>query len=415
MLVFLGVFLLLIFLFSLVSRRSEKTIITAPMVFTLAGILMALTFSEFSYVEIKGHGILVLGEITLAVVLFNDATRISLRQVLRESQIPSRLLMIGMPLTILAGTLVAVLLLSDLTIWEAAILAIILAPTDASLGAAVVKSRLVPARIRQALSIESGLNDGLSIPLLMLFISLAKIESPGEDTSWLVFTAQQIGFGLLVGLALGWVGGRLMANAERRGWMTEAAQQLALLSLAILSWGFAEKVIGGNGFIAAFIAGSMIRYSFEDAHERMAEFDETWGDLLTYFIFFLFGAIAAPFLGAITGLFWLYASLSLTLVRMLPVAIALIGTRLQRASVLFLGWFGPRGLASIVLGLIFLEEKADLAGEAIIDIALITTVLLSIFAHGISAYPAINKYAQQVQSMGADAPEKQEPPLAETF
>ncbi|MGB6420869.1 MAG: cation:proton antiporter, partial [Anaerolineales bacterium] len=385
------------------------------MVFTLAGILMVLAFSEFSQVEMKGHSILVLGEITLAIVLFNDATHISLRQVNRESQLPARLLGIGMPLTILAGMVVAVLLVSDLTVWEAAILATILAPTDASLGAAVVNSRLVPARIRQALSVESGLNDGLSIPLLMLFIALAKVESPTHDTSWIVFTVQQIGFGLLVGMALGWVGGRLMANAERRGWMTKAAQQLALLSLAILSWGFAEKVIGGNGFIAAFVAGSMIKYSFDSAHERMAEFDEAWGDLLTYFIFFLFGTIAAPFLGAITGLLWLYALLSLTLVRMLPVAIALIGTRLQRASVLFLGWFGPRGLASIVLGLIFLEEKADLAGEAIIEMALIATVLLSIFAHGISAYPAINKYAQQVHSMGPDAPEKQEPTLADNF
>lgn len=413
--VVLGTFLSLVFLVSLVSKRAQKTIITAPMVFTLAGILMVLAFSEFSQVEMKGHSILVLGEITLAIVLFNDATHISLRQVNRESQLPARLLGIGMPLTILAGMVVAVLLVSDLTVWEAAILATILAPTDASLGAAVVNSRLVPARIRQALSVESGLNDGLSIPLLMLFIALAKVESPTHDTSWIVFTVQQIGFGLLVGMALGWVGGRLMANAERRGWMTKAAQQLALLSLAILSWGFAEKVIGGNGFIAAFVAGSMIKYSFDSAHERMAEFDEAWGDLLTYFIFFLFGTIAAPFLGAITGLLWLYALLSLTLVRMLPVAIALIGTRLQRASVLFLGWFGPRGLASIVLGLIFLEEKADLAGEAIIEMALIATVLLSIFAHGISAYPAINKYAQQVHSMGPDTPEKQEPTLADNF
>ena len=413
--VVLGIFLSLVFLVSLVSKRAQKTIITAPVIFTLAGILLVLTVSEFSQVEIKGHNILVIGEIALAVVLFTDATRISLRQVTRESQLPARLLGIGMPLTILAGMVVAVLLISDLTVWEAAILATILAPTDASLGAAVVNSRLVPARIRQALSVESGLNDGLSIPLLMLFIALAKVESPGDDTSWIVFTVQQIGFGLLVGLALGWVGGRLMANADRRSWMTKAAQQLALLSLAILSWWLAEKVVGGNGFIAAFIAGSMIKYSFDSAHERMADFDEVWGDMLTYFIFFLFGAIAAPFLGAITGLLWLYALLSLTLVRMLPVAIALIGTRLQRASVLFLGWFGPRGLASIVLGLIFLEEKTNLAGEAIIQMALIATVLLSIFAHGISAYPAINKYAQQVQSMGPDAPEKQEPTPAKNF
>ena len=153
--VVLGFFLSLVFLVSLVSKRAQKTIITAPMIFTLAGILLVLTFSEFSQVEIKGHSILVIGEIALAVVLFTDATRISLRQVTRESQLPARLLGIGMPLTILAGMVVAVLLISDLTVWEAAILATILAPTDASLGAAVVNSRLVPERIRQTLSVES--------------------------------------------------------------------------------------------------------------------------------------------------------------------------------------------------------------------------------------------------------------------
>jgi len=200
-----------------------------------------------------------------------------------------------MPLTILAGMVVAVLLFSDLTVWEAAILAIILAPTDASLGAAVVNSRFVPVRSRQALSVESGLNDGLSIPLLMLFIALAQVESPTHDTSWIVFTIQQIGFGLLVNLALGWVGGRLMANAEQRGLMTKAAQQLALLALAILSWGFAEKVIGGNGFIAAFIAGSMIKYSFESAHGRNAEFDEAW-------VIFLH-TLSSSFLGNCSAIF----------------------------------------------------------------------------------------------------------------
>jgi NhaP-type Na+/H+ or K+/H+ antiporter len=204
--ILLGVFLTLIFLYSLVSERALKTIITAPIVFTTAGLIMAFSLPELSDVEVENKTILVIGEITLAVVLFADATRISLSKVRRESQLPGRLLGIGMPLAILAGMLVALLFFTEFSLWEAAILATILAPTDASLGTAVVNSKRVPARIRQALNVESGLNDGLSVPLLMLFIALARVESPREDTSWILYTAQQIGFGLLVGAALGYLG-----------------------------------------------------------------------------------------------------------------------------------------------------------------------------------------------------------------
>jgi NhaP-type Na+/H+ or K+/H+ antiporter len=409
----LGVCLTLVFLYSLVSKRALKTIITAPIVFTTAGLIMVFILPELSQVEIQNKTILVIGEITLAVVLFADATRISLRKVRRESQLPGRLLGIGMPLTIMAGTLVALLIFTEFSLWEAAILATILAPTDASLGSAVVNSKRVPARIRQALNVESGLNDGLSVPLLMLFVALARVESPGEDTSWFIYTAQQIGFGLLVGAGLGFLGGWLIRHANRRDWISKGAQQLALLSLALLSWWLAEKVLHGNGFIAAFTAGAMVQLGFENARERMIEYNEAWEDILIYFVFFFFGMLAAQDLLSISLPIWVYAILSLTLVRMLPVGISMIRSRLHISSVLFLGWFGPRGLASIVLGLIFLAEKADLPGESLIVLTVIATVLLSVFAHGISSAPAINVYARQVEAMPPDALECQETEVTE--
>jgi NhaP-type Na+/H+ or K+/H+ antiporter len=406
--ILLGIFLTVLFFFSLVSKRARSTVVTAPIVFTIAGMLGFLILPESSKSVVDNHTVLVIGEITLALVLFSDASRINVRKVMREYQLPSRLLGIGMPLTIILGGLVAILLFSDFSIWEAAILATILAPTDASLGAAIMHSKRVPDIIRRALNLESGLNDGLSIPLLMLFIALASVRANVEGGSWLIFTVQQIGFGLLVGLGLGWLGGLLTASAGKLDWMTKSAQQLALIAIAILSWWLAEKVVGGNGFIAAFTAGALVRVGYQEAHERMAEFSEAWGDFLIYLIFFFFGLMAMPELENLIAPYWIYAVLSLTLVRMLPVGLALLGTRLHISSVLFVGWFGPRGLASIILGLIFLEQKTNLPVEPIIISAIIATVLLSVFAHGISAAPAINLYARRTASLGPDSLEKQE-------
>ena len=411
--ILLGFFLILIFLYSLVSERALKTIITAPIVFTTAGLILAFSLPELSKVQVENKTILVIGEIALAVVLFADATRISLSKVRRESQLPGRLLGIGMPLIIVAGTVAAILIFTEFSLWEAAILATILAPTDASLGTAVVNSKRVPARIRQALNVESGLNDGLSVPLLMLFIALARVESPSQDTSWIIYTAQQIGFGLLVGVAVGYLGSWLVRRADQRGWITKGAQQLALLSLALLSWWLAEKVLPGNGFIAAFTAGVVVRLGFENAKERMIEFNEAWGDLLIYFVFYFFGMLAAGDLLDISLPMWVYAILSLTLVRMLPVGLAMIRSKLHISSVLFLGWFGPRGLSSIVLGLIFLAEKAHLAGESLIIMTVVATVLLSVFAHGISSAPAIDVYARQMEKLPPEALERQEKEVTE--
>ena len=402
-----AVFLLLIFIIGLISRRLERTIITAPMIFTIAG--MVLFFAAPVIVERETHTetILLISEIALVLVLFTDATRIGLRAVTKSENLTDRLLGIGMPLTIIVGTITGKLLFTGLTIWEAAILATILAPTDAGLGQVVVNSRLVPVRIRQALNVEAGFNDGLSMPFLMLFLSLALVSQPLQNPDWFIFTVKQVVFGVLVGLLFGWVGSWLMGKAKQRGWMAESLGQLSLLALAFLAWGAAGQ-IGGNGFIAAFVAGLAVKRGFEDAGDQALEFSEAWGQILVAFMFFIFGMIAASRLGNFGAEVVLYAILSLTLVRMLPVAIAMIRTQLKPATVVFMGWFGPRGLASIVLGLVYLEQEAALPGEKLIMLGILATVLLSIFAHGISASPGIKLYARQIEGLPDDAPEYRE-------
>lgn len=227
----IAVFMILVFLFGLISKRVERSIITGPMVFTMAGIVtffvapaLSARFPGLSsWFNMKDPAILLVGELTLALMLFSDATRISLSEMIAGNQLPARLLGIGMPLTILADALGGLDLTRDLPLWEAAILATVLAPTDAGLGAAVVESKLVPARIRETPAVESGLNDGLAMPFLVLFIALAGFELHVEGRGWLVFTAQQIGFGILLGLAIGHRVGQRAADASRHRELPGAA------------------------------------------------------------------------------------------------------------------------------------------------------------------------------------------------
>lgn len=403
----IAIFTILVFVFTLVSKRIETTILTAPIIFTVVGLGVNYLSPRLADLEIHNHTILLIAELTLALLLFTDATRIDQKKLFREVTLPGRLLGIGMPLTILAGALVAVLLFDGFSIWEAALLGVILAPTDAGLGQVIVKSHLVPERIRQALNVEAGLNDGLSMPFFSLFMGLAAASDSLYRGVWLQLAAEQIFFGLLIGVVVGWAGGWFLGLTGKRGWIDEPLGQLGLLSLALICYGGAD-LIGGNGFIAAFMGGLLVKRGFEDAHYHTSEFSDAWGQLLNYFVFFLFGMIAAKLLPYLENTSLIYAILSLTLVRMLPVAVAMIRKRLIPASILFMGWFGPRGLASIVLGLIFLEQEVELSGQSIIVQAVTATVLLSIIAHGVSALPGTKWYAAQVEILDENAPELQE-------
>jgi NhaP-type Na+/H+ or K+/H+ antiporter len=400
----LAVLLVLFFVYSLVSRRLERTVVTAPIVFTAAGMLLLAARPSILVAGLDRAVLLRLAETGLVLLLFTDASRTELGVLRRIGGLPARLLGVGMLLTIGLGALAAWIVLPGLSIWEAGILAAILAPTDAGLGQVIVNSPRVPMRIRQALNVEAGLNDGLSVPFLLFFIALAAAPTEGLSASLTQFIVEQLGVGALIGLAVGLVGGALLGLARSRDWTAESFQPSGVIALPLLCM-VASEATGASMFIAAFVAGLAVQIRFEEAGRHSVAFAEEWGQLLNLSVFFLFGVLGARRAADLRASEVLYAALSLTLVRMLPVAIALAGTRLSRASVVFAGWFGPRGLASIVLGLVYLEQEKHLPGEATIRLAVITTVLLSIFAHGLSAAPGIERYARRIASLDPSAPE----------
>jgi len=402
--VIITAFVVLVFLYSLVSKRLEHTIITAPIVFTAAGVLLILVMSEPRDLQIQRETFLELAEIGLVMLLFADATRVNLHTLQSRERLPLRLLSIGMLLTILLGALAGPLIFPQLSIWEAGILAAILAPTDAGLGQVIVHSPWVPLRIRQALDVEAGLNDGLSVPFLMFFIAVSQIGTEGAGRVLLTYVIEQLVLAALVGAAIGLAGGWLMSQARRREWMAESVQQLGLVTLPILSI-LACEPVGGSMFIAAYVAGIAVQVGCRDASALSIEFIDGWGQLFVYFVFFLFGLLVALACTRFSLAHALYAILSLTVVRMIPVAVAVMGTRLSAATVLFMGWFGPRGLASIVLGLVFLGKETHVPGEETIKLAVMVTVMLSIFAHGFSALPGIALYTRKVVTLDATSPE----------
>lgn len=386
-----------VLVFGLISRRLEKSIVTPPMAYVVFGLLIGSSaLGLIQEVGVTNELIKVLAEITLAVLLFTDASRITLKQLRQEYNLPLRLLGIGLPLAIVLGTLLAVLLFPDLNIWEAAVLSTILAPTDAALGQAIVNSSRIPISIRQAINIESGLNDGICLPILLLFISLAEETERSGAAYWLKFASQQVIFGTFIGMAIGYLGIKAIALSLKRDWITISFEDLAVLGLSILAYTCAE-IAGGNGFIAAFTAGLVVGIVGTKSNlKRLQEFAEAEGQLLTLISFLLFGAVMViPSINNATGSIWLYAIGSLTLVRIVSVAIAFSGLKLQLDSILIVGWFGPRGIASIIYGLLIMEKQGLREGELIFT-TMVITVLISIFAHGISAYPGSIWYANRI-------------------
>jgi sodium/hydrogen antiporter len=408
--IFVGliIFSMAIFIYSLISHRIEGSIITAPMIFVGIGILVSPEGLDMISLGANNELLLAFAEIALLLILFSDAARIDFRSLKANWNYPSRLLLLGLPLTIFFGAVIAILCFTDLSLPEAALIGAILAPTDAGLGQAIVNSPKVPARIREALNVESGLNDGGAIPFFALFLVLAQAEKENIPPSqWVLFAFEQIGLGILVGLVIGLVGGYLVHKAKDRGLMTGRYQWIGFLSLAVISYVVAI-VVGGSGFIAAFVGGFATTLTGRGVGESIIEFTSTEGEIFSLGVFFIFGILVASLIHGFTPFVILYAVLSLTLIRILPVAVSFIKSGLRSETVLFMGWFGPRGLASIVLLLITLNDAPDIPGLPVIAVVVSTTVLISVFAHGISANPAIAWYARRMASSDPSAPELKE-------
>ncbi|HII02618.1 TPA: sodium:proton antiporter [Methanosarcinaceae archaeon] len=402
---FVIAFAALLFVYSLVSRKISRTVVTAPMIFVAAGMLLSPEGLDLVELSASSSFVLTVAEVALVLTLFADASRIELKALRQKEGLQNRFLFLALPLVIFLGAASAAVIFTDLTFAEAAFLGAILAPTDAGLGQAIVSNPKVPVRVRQALNIESGLNDGGAIPFFIFFLVLASGEELNQPIGTLLSLAlEQVGFGALVGIALGLLGGWLSGRASGAGWTSGLYHRIEFLALAIVSW-LAADGIGGSGFVAAFLAGMASGAMGRRVEEEEIIFTEAEGSILSLAVFFIFGIVTATGLSTIGFPELVYAVLSLTVIRMVPVAISLMGTKLHRETVLFLGWFGPRGLASVVLLLIAIEEAEGLPGLETISLVVITTVLLSVFAHGISAGPGSEWYSKLVAALPRDAPE----------
>jgi len=377
-----------LFIYALVSKRLSTTPISAPMVFVAFGILGHVS-GFLEPVDIDEAGVKDLLEITLALLLFLDASKLHLRSWEADMALPARLLVVGMPLTILLGTGGAVLVFPTLGIVGAAIAATILAPTDAALGQAVVSNPSVPTRIREALGIESGLNDGIALPILLFLLSLQSAEK-GLPLWHLFF--EGIGIAVVVGVVIGAGAAMAILFVTRRSWVAPAWTQIAVMAVAFGTFVITDE-LGGSGFIAAYVAGHVFGRIGQETAPSSGALGDGLGTVLTMVSFLVFGAfIIGPNPEFFSVRTVVYAILSLTLVRMIPVAISMIGAHRRFPTISYMGWFGPRGLASIIFAGVLLEESGMDASGTIVAVVM-TTVMLSVFLHGSTAPWGAERYA----------------------
>jgi NhaP-type Na+/H+ or K+/H+ antiporter len=389
-----------------VSRRLDGTSITPAMIFVAIGLVVGAKALGLVDTSPYGATVKTLAEATLTVVLFSDASRIDLRTLRREYTVPARLLGIGLPLTILLGALLAATFFSALSIPEALVLAVLLAPTDAALGQAVVTEPSLPSRIRQGLNVESGLNDGICVPILFIVLAAAETDAGESSAAHAVrLVVEEIGYGIAGGVVAGAVAAAAIVLGTSKRWIDPSWLQIVPVAGAALAFGLADP-LGGSGFIAAFVAGmtfGLLRRP--EAGGEVTFLTDELGQGLNAITLLFFGAVLlSPTLDALTWRIGLYAVASLTVVRMVPVALAMLGSGARPPTVAFLGWFGPRGLASIVFAVIVVQE-ADLPHASTILLTTYATVGLSVLAHGVTAAPLARRYAAWFASHPEGAPE----------
>ena len=376
------------------SRRLEHGVVTAAMFFVAFGLLLGPEGTGWITLDVGGEELRGVAELTLTLVLFTDASRLNLRALRQDYPLPARLLGVGLPLTIGLGALAAKALFGGLTWLEVGLVGVILAPTDAALGQAVVSDPRLPVRVSQGLNVESGLNDGICVPLLLILLAATNAdEGVINAAAALRLVFEQIGYGVLAGVVAATVGSVLMGWASRRGFMSSEWRHVATLATVAACYGLAVP-LGGSGFIAAFMGGLVFGWLNHNEVPALTELVVDGGELSAALTFVLFGAVVVgPLLHRVDAAVAIYAALSLTVVRMLPVTLALLGSHAGLRTVAFIGWFGPRGLASIVFVVIAAGQPA-LSGASQITVIASATVLASVYLHGLTAAPMAARYAK---------------------
>jgi NhaP-type Na+/H+ or K+/H+ antiporter len=398
-----AVLALVVLCWAVVSGLLTRANLTSPLVFMVAGYLLANPSWGPLSLDVETPALHLVTELTLALLLFSDAARVNVVQLRQDVGVPTRLLAIGLPLSIGLGAVLAAWFLDGFSWALALFVAATLAPTDAALSAQVINDEEIPIRLRRALNVESGLNDGIATPVVTVALAAAATELGAAGSGESGGALQQLTIGLLVGLAMGTGAAIVVTLGSRRHWVESGGRRIATLAAAIASFAVAVS-IDGNGFIAAFVAGisfGALLKGGENSVEVATELPELLGEVLALVVWFIFGAALVPVvLDNLDLASFVYAVLSLTVVRMLPVALALLGTGLDRRSVLFIGWFGPRGLASIVFALLAIEELGEgaLVERAVAAVSL--TVMLSVVLHGVTAGPLGRRYVRLSKADG---------------
>jgi len=377
------------------SKILNRYNISGPMVFTIIGLLLSPLAFGSEPISLNSELVQIIAEITLIIVLFSDASALNLKKLKKEWKLPARLLIIGLPITIIFTTYVAKGFFPEESVIYLLLLALVLAPTDAALGKAVVSEKKVPENIRSTINVESGLNDGIVFPVLLTVIAIiiSGTVGEGQGEGWLGYVIKQVIFGSIIGALVGYVGARLSTWVIKKKWMEENYENLVPIALAIFSYYLAEY-FGGNGFIAAFFSGLFLGNYSEELRDNVENFAESEGELLIMICFLVFGIAFLPaFIPYMDLSVLIYSILSLTILRMLPVALSLIG-KANISTMLFIGWFGPRGIASILYMLIVIHELGSIEGHEKLFAVMSLTIFLSIFLHGLSAKPFANLYAK---------------------
>lgn len=402
----LAILALLVAAYALVAARLDRWSISPALVFVAIGLVLSEDGLGLISLQPESEPVQLLAEATLTLLLFADASTLRPRTLEEDLGTMVRLLVVGLLLTIALGTATALLLFPGIPFGLALLIGSALAPTDAALGQPVITNPSVPARIRRVLNVESGLNDGIATPFVLLALSLATAEETGQG-GWVAQAAIDLAIGVVGGLVIGGIGGRLLVVADRRQWTSAVSRRLLVLALALSCYLVATSA-GGNGFIVAFVGGVAFAFATRGEAVDAVHFTETQGSLLAIGVWAAFGLTLA---GRLAADLWdplaiVYALLSLTVLRMVPVAIAVLGERYQPLTVLFIGWFGPRGLASVVfltIGLAGLEEAGLQAGP--FPAAVAWTVLLSVLLHGLTAGPLAAQYGRFAATLRSEARE----------
>ena len=384
------------------SKLLSRFNISGPMVFTAVGVLISTLVLGDKPVNFNAEAVQIIAEIALIVVLFSDAAALDLQHLKEKWQLPTRLLFVALPITIVFTYFTARYFFPGEPALYLLLLALILAPTDAALGKIVVSDKRIPETVRNTINVESGLNDGIVFPVLLTVLAIIVSSSPDASEGWMRYIVQQISIGAVAGAFIGWSGAKLSQFTIKREWIAHQYLNLIPVALAILSFYFAEH-FHGNGYIAAFFAGLFLGNTSKTMRKNVELFAESEGELLIMISFLVFGLVFVPYmLPYLNARVWIFALLSLTVLRMLPIVLSFGFTRIDLSTRLFIGWFGPRGIASILYILVAIHQLGNIKGHEEVFAAASLTILLSIILHGLSAQPLAVRYSSSHKAGSED-------------